>query len=171
MFARQLVALRRLGVVHGETRDGRGMGLFLLNTEARRWPVKKGGRKLLAALCEIGGGADSMWTTNQAEVVAAVERLDLRSVVSRDGGEKLALLVGPLSWLNHSLRSGVVLTESRVHLLKHKLEGCGMLFEAAGYADRRELLIRYDSPGSATWAASVAQRPWYDDRNCHKRKR
>jgi hypothetical protein len=171
-FARQLIKLRHLGVVHGETHDNRGLGLFLLNSHAQRWRSAAGERKLLAALCEIGGTTDSMWTTNQPQVVAALERLDLRSVVSRSHrGDKLAFLVGPLSWLNHSLRSGVVLGVG-TRLLKKSYPENGMLFGAAGYDDRSELLIRYDSPDSASWDASVAQHAWYDDRKeVRKRKR
>lgn len=165
MFAQQLIALRRLGVVHGETQDGRRMALFLLNEEARRWQGSTGKRTLLAELCAIGGGADSMWTTSQPQVMDALKRLDLRSLVSLHGGERLALLVGPLNWLIHSRHR-----ESRWDLLQYKFEDCLTLFEAAGDSDRRELLIRYDAPGSTTVAASVAQHPGLDDRKSSKRK-
>jgi len=108
MFARQLVALRRLGVVHGETRDGRGMGLFLLNSVKCR---DQGA--LLAEMCKFAGGAGSMWCLKQEKVVPAAKQLGLRSVVQQDkqGKKRLSLLVGPLSLLNHSLLSGVVFTD------------------------------------------------------------
>lgn len=170
VFANQLISLRRLGVVHGETHDDRGTGLFLLNSHAKQWQ-NAGHDELLTQLCAIAGDARAMWTTDHQKVIEEIERLDLRSVVSRDGGKRLAMLVGPLSWLNHSLRSGVVLTQSRAHLLQKKLKERSMLFEAVGYDDRREILIRYDSPDSATWNASVAQHAWYEDRKSRKRKR
>jgi len=160
-FARQLIALRRIGIVHCETRDNRGMGLFLLNSHADRLSE----RELLAQLCAIARRhPPSLWTTRHAEIVAEMHRLDLRSVVARtyDGGTA-ALLVGPASWLNHSLRSGVVFTVGKGNLLKRKIDNKGLLFDAAGFRDRRELLIRYDSPGSASWGEATRHRSWYAD--------
>jgi hypothetical protein len=158
-FARQLVALRRIGIVHCETLDNRGIGLFLLNTHA----ALQRERDLLANLCAIGTQYSSMWTTSHPEIVAELHRLDLRSVIARTySGSTAALLVGPLSWLNHSLRSGVVLTVGG-DLLRLKIPNKGMLFAAVGFDDRREFLIRYDSPGSAGWADAVQRHPWLDD--------
>lgn len=170
-FAAQLIKLRRLGVVHGETRDNRGMGLFLLKSHAHLWHGRTALRELLNELCEIAGGADSTWTTKYPPVVAAIQQLDLRSAVAFDGGKLMALVAGPLSWLNHSLRSGVTFNDTRVPLLKERFEECGMLFDAEGFNDRREILMRYDFPGTETWEASVAKHAWYDDRKCNKRKR
>lgn len=161
-FALQLVALRRVGVVHSETLDNRGLGLFLLNTHADR----QSERDLLATLCAIGCRQfPSMWTTNHPEIVAELHRLDLRSVIARTySGSEAAILFGPLSWLNHSLRSGVVFTVGDGDLLRIKIPNKGMLFGARGFDDRREILIRYDSPGSAGWSDAVERHPWYDDR-------
>lgn len=89
----------------------------------------------------------------------------MRSVVARSHcGDRLAILVGPLSWLNHSLCSGVVFTTGASCLLKKKFPKMGMLFAAAGFADRCEILIRYCSPqGCAGWSDAVEQLPWLDD--------
>jgi hypothetical protein len=82
-FARQLVALRRIGIVHCETLDNRGIGLFLLNTHAALQS-----ECLLANLCAIGTQYSSTrtTTTSHLEIVAELHRLDLRSVIVRTRG-------------------------------------------------------------------------------------
>jgi hypothetical protein len=66
----------------GETHDRPWHGLVSCWTRKRAQTV---GRARLAA------GTDSMWTTNLPQVVAAVERNDLRSIVSRQSGSHCSL--------------------------------------------------------------------------------
>lgn len=145
-FARQLIALRRIGIVHSQTRDNRGMGLFLLNSHNNGRRLNE--RQLLAELCAIGAQfAPSMWRTRSPKVVAEMQCLNLRFAIARtDTGSEAAVLVGPLGWINHSPRSGVAFAV--VHgdddLLMRLSPNQSMVFDAPGFDDRRELRIQFN---------------------------